>query len=70
VSPGDVAAALAGFDPLWETLAPREQHRILRLLVETATYDGTAGTLTVRFRAVGLQTLARERAEHPEEMLA
>src|SRR5688572_8622368 len=37
---GEVAAALSAFDPVWEQLAPREQARVIQLLVERVDYDG------------------------------
>jgi site-specific DNA recombinase len=55
----DVAAALASFDPVWETLSPREQARVVRLLVERAEYDGQKQTVSVTFRPGGIKALAR-----------
>lgn len=66
ISASEVDAALADFDPVWQALSPSGQSRLIRLLVETAIYDGGAGTLTLRFRVAGLQSLACDRAEHPE----
>ena len=62
VSADEVEAALDDFDPVWQALAPAEQGRLIRLLVEAAVYDGGAGTLTLRFRPAGLQSLAHDRA--------
>ncbi|HSH95531.1 MAG TPA: hypothetical protein VK968_15415, partial [Roseimicrobium sp.] len=52
-------AALSLFTPVWETLSPREQSRIIRLLVERVDYDGKKGTLAVTFRPSGIQSLAQ-----------
>ncbi|MBT8342778.1 MAG: recombinase family protein [Desulfatitalea sp.] len=39
VDENDLKNALGTFDPVWESLAPREQSRIVRLLVERVGYD-------------------------------
>jgi site-specific DNA recombinase len=67
VNAGDVEAALATFSPVWDTLSPREQARIIRLLVERVDYDGSpgpnGGTIAVTFRPNGIKTLAQELQE-------
>lgn len=45
VEEAEVKKALAEFDQLWETLAPREQARVLELLVERVEYDGQRGSV-------------------------
>jgi site-specific DNA recombinase len=52
------AQALAEFEPVWESLAPRERHRLLDLLVEKVEYDGAKGSVTITFHPAGLKTLA------------
>jgi len=59
----EVARALAVFDPVWETLAPREQARVIRLLVQRVDYDGEKGTVSVTFHPAGIKMLSREFAE-------
>jgi len=54
---GDVTKALAAFDPVWNSLAPREQIRVLRLLVERVGYDGRENRVTVTFRSQGIKSL-------------
>ncbi len=56
----DLDAALSLFDPVWDALFPREQTRILRLLVERVGYDGREGTLAITFRPTGIKALAQE----------
>ncbi|MCI0341379.1 MAG: recombinase family protein [Planctomycetales bacterium] len=56
----DLSAALSLFDPVWEALFPREQARIMRLLVERVGYDGREGTLAITFRPTGIKALAQE----------
>lgn len=49
----EVVDTLSRFDPVWESLAPREQARIIRLLVERVDYDGRDSTVSVTFRPAG-----------------
>ncbi len=66
VDEGEVRAALSMFAPVWETLSPREQARIVRLLVERVDYDGGKGTIAVTFRPSGIKTLAGEARQISE----
>jgi site-specific DNA recombinase len=59
----EVARALSLFDPVWETLSPREQVRVIRLLVQRVDYDGEKGTVSVTFHPAGIKTLADELEE-------
>jgi len=59
----EVARVLSLFDPVWETLSPREQVRVLRLLVQRVDYDGEKGTVSVTFHPAGIKTLADELKE-------
>jgi site-specific DNA recombinase len=60
------AAALAEFAPVWAMLAPKEQARIVALLVENLEYDGAGGKVAVTFRPAGIATLAGELAQQGE----
>ena len=53
----DVAQALREFDGLWKHLSPREQEQLIKTLVETVSYDGRTGTVTVGFRSAGVKQL-------------
>ena len=53
----DVAHALREFDGLWRQLSPHEQEQLIKTLVETVTYDGQTGTVTVSFRSAGIKQL-------------
>jgi len=59
----EVTRLLAVFDPVWETLAPREQVRVIRLLVQRVDYDGEKGTVSVTFHPAGIKMLSREFVE-------
>lgn len=55
-----VRRVLAEFQKVWEHLQPRERHRVLRLLLVRARFDGNAGELHLDFRSNGLRALERE----------
>lgn len=57
-----IAAALSSFHTVWKQLTPREQSRLMELLIERIDYDGRDGTLAISFHELGLQHLAQEVA--------
>jgi site-specific DNA recombinase len=59
----EVESALSLFDPVWQTLSPKEQARVIRLLVERVDYDGKNGTIGITFRPNGIKTLAQQLPE-------
>ncbi|HMN97546.1 MAG TPA: recombinase family protein [Phycisphaerales bacterium] len=59
----EAEAAFADFDTLWQNLIPREQARLLRLIVSTVDYDATAGTVAVTFRPTSIRALLARRLE-------
>ena len=63
----EVTAALANFDALWDCLTPREQARVIGLLVERVTYDAGAGSISITFRPAGIKTLLGDLAKQEEE---
>jgi site-specific DNA recombinase len=52
---------------VWDCLAPREQARVIELLVERVEYDGDGGNVSITFRPSGIKALAGEFAERKEE---
>jgi site-specific DNA recombinase len=62
IDEADAAKALAAFDPVWETLSPREQARLLQLLIERVDYDGRDGTISITFHPSGIKALADREA--------
>ena len=63
----EVQRALAVFDRRWDSLAPREQARIIALLIAGVDYDGAAGKVSIRFHPAGIKTLAAEFAHSRKE---
>ena len=60
VGEDEIRAMLANFDDLWASLTPKEQSRIIQLLVECVVYDGAAGTVTITFRPCNVSALEGE----------
>ena len=56
----ELARALSIFDPVWNSLSPGEQARVMHLLVERVSYDGAEGKLSIAFRPTGIKALAEE----------
>jgi site-specific DNA recombinase len=63
VTQAEARAAFADFDGLWDSLAPREQARLLKLLISTVVYDGKAGTVSVTFRPTSIRSLVNRKME-------
>jgi site-specific DNA recombinase len=70
VSDDEVAVALSEFDAVWQALTPREQARIIHLLIQRVDYDGEAGTVAITFHPEGIKMLAGELAHRPKEKSA
>jgi site-specific DNA recombinase len=70
VNEHEVAEALAAFDPIWDTLTPHEQARIVQLLVERVDYDGSQSVVSITFHPTGIKTLADELAARQQEKSA
>jgi site-specific DNA recombinase len=62
ISEEDVRAALADFDVVWAALSPKEQRRIIQLLVERVEYDGQMSTVSITFHPTGIKALAGQMA--------
>ena len=60
VGEDEVRAALGEFDALWSVLSPREQTRVIELLIEQVRYDGEQGTVAITFRPSGIRALESE----------
>ena len=65
----DLARALALFDEVWACLFPREQERVIGLLVERIDFDAGRETVAITFRPTGIRALAEE-IEQAQEVTA
>lgn len=63
VTQADARSILCDFDKLWATLIPREQARLLKLLISTVEYDGEIGTVSVTFRPTSIRSLINRKEE-------
>jgi site-specific DNA recombinase len=66
----EASEALRLFDPVWESLAPREQARVIHLLVERIDYDGGEGKLAIRFHPTAIKALTDELTRQQQEQSA
>jgi site-specific DNA recombinase len=60
VGDADAMAAFGDFESVWGHLSPKEQARLLSLLVARIDYDATAGTVAVSFHATGIKVLTEQ----------
>ena len=67
VNQADVAHVFSLFD-LWDLLFPREQSRIIGLIVTSVDYDGNTGKLGIEFTPTGIKALAAELEEAKEHI--
>jgi site-specific DNA recombinase len=58
-----VRQALRDFDPVWNALAPREQHRVLNLLVQRVDYNGESGRVEITFEPDGFDVFLEQFSE-------
>lgn len=58
IDQSEIAAAMASFDPVWDALTPREQTRVIELLVERVDYDGERGKVAVTFHPDGIRNFS------------
>jgi site-specific DNA recombinase len=62
--------ALSSFDPVWASLTPLEQARLVGLLVKQVTYDGATGKVAITFHPTSIRALADELSQKQQEMSA
>src|SRR5690606_16902834 len=55
ITQAQAEAAFSGFDPVWENLIPREQARLIRLLVSAVEYDAVKSSVSVTFRPTSIR---------------
>ncbi|MGE0769289.1 MAG: recombinase family protein [Hyphomicrobiaceae bacterium] len=70
VNEREVVQALSIFDPIWDSLTPREQARVVQLLVERVDYDGAKGKVSITFHPSGIKALASELENRDTENAA
>ncbi len=58
-----VRQALRDLDPVWNALAPREQQRVLNLLVQRVDYNGESGNVEITFEPDGFEVFLEQFSE-------
>jgi site-specific DNA recombinase len=66
----EVVGALTAFDPVWETLSPKERARVVRLLIKRVDYNGRDGDVALTFHPGGLCDLAAQAQPLPQKGVA
>jgi site-specific DNA recombinase len=59
VDTDEMTGAMEAFDPIWKSLTPGEQIRLIRLLVQQVEYDGQNQDVTVTFHPTGIKSLTQ-----------
>ena len=59
----DVAAAFSDFDNVWGCLSPREQAKLLKLLVARVEFDPIESTIAITFYETGIKALSESQTE-------
>jgi site-specific DNA recombinase len=70
IAEDEAQQALAAFDPVWQSLTPLEQARLVGLLVQQVNYDGATGKVAITFHPTSIRALADELAQKQQEMSA
>jgi site-specific DNA recombinase len=58
-----ITNVLASFDDLWQSLPPKEQVRLVRLLIECVSFDGPGGNVAITFHPNGLKSLTENQLD-------
>jgi len=63
ITKAEVDAALGEFDGVWSRLSPKEQAKLMRMLVQRVDYDATKGSVSITFHPLGLRSVGQRAAE-------
>ena len=58
-----VQQTLREFNPIWNALSPREQERVLKLLVQRVDYNGESGQVEITFEPDGFEVFLEQFSE-------
>ena len=58
-----VRQALEEFNPVWNALSPREQERVMNLLVQRVDYNGESGQVEITFEPNGFEIFLEQFSE-------
>ncbi|NOT01768.1 MAG: recombinase family protein [Phycisphaerales bacterium] len=68
VTKADVTDAFTDFDNVWTALTPREQVRLINLLIERVEFDAADDSIQLSFHATGIKTLGSGEGWDESEM--
>jgi site-specific DNA recombinase len=57
IDEGELRSALSIFDPVWDSLTPKERVRVMQLLIERIGYDPETSKISLTFRPTGIRSL-------------
>ena len=63
ITKAEVDAALGEFDGVWSRLSPKEQAKVMRMLVQRVDYDATKGSVSITFHPLGLRSIGQRVGE-------
>ena len=63
LSSQDVDAAFTDFDQVWDALSPREQARLLALLIASVNFDAADSTIEISFHPTAIKALSQHQVE-------
>jgi hypothetical protein len=63
VDPAEANSIMGNFDNVWSRLSPREQARVLSLLVDRVEFDADEGTVSTTLAPAGIKALADTQLE-------
>ncbi|XZE55097.1 hypothetical protein SH139x_001091 [Planctomycetaceae bacterium SH139] len=63
INQADIQNVLADFDDVWDALPPREQVRVVSLLIDQVHFDGPGGNVAITFHPTGLKSLVQQPLE-------
>jgi len=63
ISKEEVDAALGKFDGVWSSLSPKEQTKLIRMLIQRVDYDATKGDVSITFHPLGLKSIGQQACE-------
>ncbi len=63
IGKAEAGSAFADFDAIWANLIPREQARVLNLLISTVEYDAESASISVTFRPTGIRAFLDRNLE-------
>lgn len=58
----DLKTRMAEFTPVWDALIPKEQARVIELIVERVAFDAAREVIAMTFRPTGIAALTAEVA--------